>query len=61
MIKFEYVLTLRRRIKGTQHRGQGVCLWLIQNETTIEELVSLLNKKIPGAPMPSLKELEMRL
>lgn len=54
MTDFEYILTVKRRLKGTKHQGHGVYTWFIQKETTINEVVDLLNKKIVGAPMPKL-------
>lgn len=54
MSDFEYILTVKRRLKGTRHAGQAVYTWFLQSEATINEVVELLNKKIPGAPMPRL-------
>ena len=55
MSDFEYILTVKRRLKGTRYEGQAVYTWFLQSEATINEVVDLLNKKIPGAPMPRLE------
>ena len=54
MSDFEYIITVKRRLKGTKHQGQGVYTWFIPDAKTINEVVDLLNKKIVGAPMPKL-------
>lgn len=48
MTEFEYIINISRRLRGDRGEGQRLSTWRITKKETVQELLDILNSKIPG-------------